>query len=100
MKRIQEITPCGIAMYDVEEQKLVAVFSSYNIATQHIFLSRTGSRDLWQYVTKKYKMLNNRFGRTICFRVAGEKHLQMLSGKDKIILDKRYGTVNYKPQVK
>lgn len=81
--------PLPVAMYDVEDKKLVALFRSVNAAERHVF--NRGNKSLYNgYITKKAKCHKNRFGRTICFRAANTEQVKQLGDEVCIILDERY----------
>src|SRR5882757_6880488 len=82
------------AVYDIGDQKLVAIFSSAYICGKYCFATK--NRAISKYIHDKAKCSKNVFGRKICFRVATQEQKDVLGDKEFLILDPRFE----RPEVK
>lgn len=89
MRNLFNNEPRPVAVYDVDDKKLVLLFCSTRKANLYIF-----ENNIWNkaklYDTKKLKNSKNRFKRTICFRTATSNQLKLLGDFDYLILDIRF----------
>lgn len=90
MKRTQQFmaSEIKVAMYDVADQKLVALFSSTYICAKYCF--KNNNRAISNYITNKTKNKTNVFERIICFRIASAEHRELLGNEQYQILDDRF----------
>lgn len=75
---IDVINDYPVCMYDCDQQKLVAIFKSKQVASKYVFdkpgyISSVTLRD-----KKKYKPISNRWLRTLTFRTATEEHRKLI----------------------
>jgi hypothetical protein len=87
---IEESHP--IVVYDVENKKLVLIFRSVGTLTVYLFDGKVRAKALNNYINKKWKNHDNRFGKAICFRNAKVEHIKQLNDANVnyIVLDDNY----------
>ena len=75
----------GIAVYDVEEKKLVLLFSSGYVCTKY-----TKKTSLSIAIKNKVKSKNKLFKRIVCYRYANTQQMELLNGQPMLCFDERY----------
>lgn len=82
------LEPIAVAIYDVDEKKLVALFRNANVCSRYCF--KKTNTAIMEYVHKKTKNKSNLFARTICFRSANAEQKKLLGDKEFLILDSHF----------
>lgn len=79
-----------VAIYDIEDKKLVLLFKSCCAASKYIFDSDRFGSNVNSGIKKRSKCRRNRFNRTFCYRQATAEQVAILDGQDMLCLDQRY----------
>lgn len=84
------------AMYDVADQKLVAIFCNNTTCAKYIHTDSGHKKfnlhyiAISDYILHKRRCCKNHFNRTVCFRNATAAQKDMLGQQEFLILDERY----------
>lgn len=83
----ENITP--IAVYDVEDKKLVLIFFSTKATSIYLQDSKE-ARNILGYAKKRTKLHTNVFNRVLAIKIANTEQVKMLGQEQYICLDDRF----------
>lgn len=80
-----------ICVYNAEQQKLVAIFSTATLASKYIYgknCSYDAQTRIYNYMRNKTRMVKNDLGFVVALRYANSSQVEQLGANPFIVLDK------------
>lgn len=84
-----------VAVYDIEQKKLILLFQTFRTCSQYLFCQNT--YPISALINRKHVNENNFFKKKLAFRYANDKQKEMLNEGEYQILDMEYDRPDWRP---